>query len=288
MVTAGNSSIKPMAMQVVPESLSGRIVKESGGFLVAEAASAATGLGVVAVADWLIPKPIMKFASQTISKVVVEPYLETIENTVSKFCKLDECKVDPSVSREERAERIAKTMIVFGAAYVASMGVKLFARRKMNELTGIIEHIPAKLPSSATLWDKVKYNATFQFMAPQEKLIFLADEGVHLGALYLLNNQLAPFTDDMIKRSTKVIQSTTGVSEQKAHEIANMAWIWEASNGLGAAAGMAVIAGNHAAGLATKGYLGKILANKLPSESLSHVEKLAVNEAAASHVSLGA
>ena len=288
MATTGYNKINSLAASKTVESLGGKIVKESGGFLVAEVASASVGLGVVAIADWLIPKPVMKLASQTISKIVVEPYLDTIESTVSKFCKLDECKVDPDTPREQRAERIAKTMIVFGAAYVASMGVKLFARRKMNEITGILEHAPAALPAGATMWDKLKYYGKFQFMAPQEKLIFVADEGVHLGALYVLNNQLAPFTDDMIQRTSKVIQRTTGASEPKAHEIANMAWIWEASNGLGAAAAMTVIAGNHAGGWATKGVLGKLLANKIPSESLSHVEKLALKEAANPHLSMGA
>lgn len=287
MVSSGYNNINPPA-GYASETMGSKIVKESGGFLVAEAASAATGLGVVAVADWLIPKPIMKFASKTISKLVVEPYLDTIESVVSRVCKLEECKPDLKVSREDRAEKIAKTMIVFGGAYVASMGVKLFARRKMNEITGIVEHIPAKLPPTATLWEKVKHYGTFQFMAPEEKLIFLADEGVHLGALYLLNNQMAPFTDDMIKRSTKLIQKTTGVSEAKAHEISNMAWIWEASNGLGAAAGMAVIAGNHLGGWSTKGMLGKILQNKLPSDSISHVEKVALKDAASSQLTLGA
>jgi hypothetical protein len=270
------------------ESVGSKIAKESAGFLVAEGASAATGLGVVAIADWLIPKPVLKLASRTISKIVVEPYLDTIESTLSRFCKLDECKVDPGVPREERAERLAKTMIVFGTAYVTSMGVKLFARRKMNELTGIIEHVPRELPAAATLLEKLKYYGTFQFMAPQEKLIFLADEGVHLGSLYLLNNQMASFTDDMIKRTSSMIQKTTGASETKAHEIANMAWIWEASNGLGAAAGIAMIAGNHAAGWSTKGFLGKILANKLPAEEMGHVEKLAAREAGHAHATIGA
>ena len=55
-----------------------------------------------------------------------------------------------------------------------------------------------------------------------------------------------------------------------------------------AAAAMTVIAGNHAGGWATKGVLGKLLANKIPSESLSHVEKLALKEAANPHLSMGA
>jgi hypothetical protein len=277
---SGNNNIISPAGAHSHDTLGGKIIKESGGFMVAEMASAATGLGVVAVADMLIPKPILKFASQTVSKIIVEPYLDTIESTVSKFCKLKECQVDPDVPRAERAERIAKTMIIFGGAYVASMIVKLGTRRKMNEIAGIIEHVPAKLPASATLWDKFKYFGGLQFMAPQEKLIFALDEGVHLGSLYLLNNQLAPFTDDMIRRTTRMINKTTGLDEHKSHEIANMAWIWEAANGLGAAAAITAIAGNHAGNWSTKGWLGKVLANKLPSEPLTHVEKLAAQSAA--------
>ena len=78
------------------------------------------------------------------------------------------------------------------------------------------------------------------------------DEGVHIGALYLLNNTLAPFTDHAIKSTSSIIQKATGCSETKAHEVASMAWVWEAANGLGAVAAMGIIAGNHSFDLSRK------------------------------------
>lgn len=214
--------------------------------MVAEMASMGVGLGVVAVADLVIPKPMLKFASKCLSKCVVEPFLDPIEHTMSRLCKLEECQIDPSKPREERAEAIAKTMIVFGGAYVASMLTKLHTRRAVNKHFGIHtdDHIIAPAPN-ATTWQKVKHYGTLSHWTPQEKVIFAMDEGVHLGSLYLLNNTLAPFTDEAIKTTTGLIQKVTGCSKEKAHEVASMAWVWEAANGLGALSAMGIIAGNH-------------------------------------------
>ena len=230
-----------------------KIALESGGFLVAEMVSAVTGLGVVAVADMIIPKPILKGAAKCLSKCVIEPFLDPIENGLTKICKLEECQVDPTKPRAERAEQLAKTVIVFGAAYVAAMQAKLLTRHKINDHFGIHSghaHIPPA--ANATTWEKVKHYAKLKHWSNEDKVIFATDEGIHLGALYLLNNTLAPQTDSMIKSSTKVIQRVTGWPEEKAHEIASMAWIWEAANGLGAIAGMGMIAGNHTIGLSNK------------------------------------
>lgn len=250
------------------------IALESGGFLVAEMASMAAGLGVVAVADLVIPKPILKFTSKCVAKCVVEPFLEPIEKGMGALCKLKECQVDSSKPREERAEDIAKTMILFGGAYVASLLVKLHTRRGWNNHFGITgdDHI-IHPPANASTWQKIKHYGLLKHWTPQEKVIFAVDEGVHIGALYLLNNTLAPFTDKAIQSTTNIIQKTTGCSERKAHEIASMAWVWEAANGLGAVAGIGIIAGNHKfdlsrrlADLVTKPTHADLLKRKLLSE----------------------
>lgn len=245
-----------------------KIARESGGFLIAELASMATGLGVVAIIDSVIPKPAMQFASKAIAKTVVEPFLDPIEKCMAKLCKLEECQPDPSKSRQERAEGLARTMIVFGIAYIVSMETKLHTRRAMNKLVGVLEELPIAPAADASLWTKVKHYGTLSHWSPQEKMIFAADEGVHLGSLYMLNNSLAPFTDEMIKSTTKMLQRTTGMDEKKAHEVASMAWVWEAANGMGAVAGIGAIAGKHALGW-PRGVIGKAFGNG------SHVEKLA-------------
>jgi hypothetical protein len=274
-VSSGNSTITERRHL----STGSKIARESGGFLIAEAASMATGLGVVAIIDSVIPKPIMKFAAKALGKTVVEPFLDPIEKCMSKICKLEECQPDPSKSREERAEGLARTMMVFGLAYVLSMEAKLHTRRAMNKLVGVLEELPHGPAANASFWQKVKHYGTLSHWSPQEKMIFAADEGVHIGSLYLLNNSLAPFTDEMIKSTSKMLQRTTGMDEKKAHEVASMAWVWEAANGLGAVAGIGAIAGKHALGW-PRGVVGKAFGQG--SQPASHVEKLAEQTALAS------
>lgn len=245
-----------------------KVALESGGFVVAEMVSAATGLGVVAVADIIIPKPLLKGAAKCVAKCVIEPFLDPIERGLSKICKLEECQVDPSKSRAERAEQLAKTLIVFGGAYAASMEMKILTRHGINDHFGIHSgHAHIKPAAGASTWAKVKHYGTLKHWSAEDKLIFAADEVTHLGALYMLNNTLAPFTDRMIKSTTGVIQKTTGLSEKKAHEIASMAWVWEAANGMGALAAMGVIAGNHGFNLSNR--VGRLMVGE------THVDKLA-------------
>lgn len=245
-----------------------KIALESGGFLAAEMVSAMTGIGVVAVADMIIPKPILQGAAKCVAKCVIEPFLEPIENGLSKICKLEECQVDLSKPREVRAEQLARTIILFGAAYAASMEMKLLTRHGINDHFGIHSgHKEIPPPPDAKFWDKVKHKVMLRHWSAEDKVIFAADEGIHLGALYLLNNTLAQQTDSMIHSSSKMLQKYLNWTPEKAHEVASMAWIWEAPNGLGALAGMGIIAGNHTMGLSNK--IAKLF---LPD---SHVDRLA-------------
>ena len=261
-------------------SVTENIAIESGGFLVAEGVSIAAGLGTVAIADKIIPKPLLDYGSQILGKVVAEPLLDTYDSLAAKFCKLEECKHDKDESRAVRGQKLGRGMIVFGTAYLVGLGTKLITRRAWNDHHGFKENHPAKLPKGTPFGRKIEHVARFDYMSPHEKMIFLADEGVHYGALYLMNNQLAPCTDHLIRGTTSFIHKTTGFDEKKSHEIASVVWIWDAANILGAAAGIAAIAGAHAKGW-PKGWAEKILANKPRPGDISHVEKVVEKAASA-------
>jgi hypothetical protein len=238
-----------------------KIRRESLGFAVAEGVSMVTSLGVVAIADQLIPKSIMSGVCKTIGKLVIEPFLLTpLEWVESKFCRLEECQIDKSVPREKRAENMAKTILIFGAAWALSLEAKLRTRRYMNNYLGVSSHeVESILPrEGAGMWEKFKHYATFSHWHPEEKMIFAADEGVHIGSMFLMNNQFSKQTDTMIKKTTDIIQKTTGMSEKKAHEISTMAWIWEVPNVLGGLAGLGAIAMKHAHNWPNAGPLKKL------------------------------
>ncbi|MBY0407043.1 MAG: hypothetical protein K2Q01_05075 [Rickettsiales bacterium] len=239
--------------------------------------AAATGIGVVAVADMLIPKPLLSGAAKCLAKCVVEPFLDPIERGLSKICKLRECQVNPDEPREKRAEQLAKTLLVFGAAYAASLEAKFLTRHGINRYFGLHGGHNARIApaANATTWQKFKHYGTLKHWSAEDKAIMFADEGMHLGALYLMNNTFAPFTDRMIKDTTGVIQKQTGWTKEKSHEVASMMWVWEAANGLGALAGMGIIAGNHKFDLSNK------LARLFVKET--HVDKLAKQSALSTH-----
>lgn len=232
-----------------------KIIAESGGFAVAEFVSMATSLGVVGIADQVAPG-LIKSASQVVAKTCIEPFLDTIEGGLSKICKLKECQPDPNKTREERAEGIAKTLIVFSAAWAASMAAKLYTRSKLNELAGLK---PDRLPTSGS-WIKDQWNSVVAEMKdPNTRRIFLADEGLHYGSILLMNTVGAPITDEVINSTSNVL-TKCGMSEKKAKELSSMAIIWELPNLLGMAGGIGTIIRNHNSG--------------------SHVEKLAAVRAA--------
>jgi len=211
--------------------------KETAGFTIAEFASMVTSLGVVGVADQIAPGSIRN-VSKALSKTVIEPYLDKIESLMGRVCKLEECKVDPSQSRQQRAEQLAHTLIVFGAAWSLSMVAKFATRRAMNHAFGIKDK--PIIPTGNWLKDKV----LFRILHPDEWRIGLTDELVHYGSLIMLNTGAAPYTDEMIRANTNILKKM-GMPEKKAHELSAMAMIWELPNFLGLLAGIGVISHKH-------------------------------------------
>lgn len=209
---------------------SGRVHLEAAAFVPAELVSMSVSLGVVAIADTVAPGMI-KDMSHALGKYVFEPYLDYIEGGINSVCRLEQCKIDTSKPREERAEALAHTTLVFGAAWAASMIAKMETRRFLNNMTGVSEEAVA----GKKWWQ-------FWKMTNHEKVIFGLDEGVHYGSMLLMNTAGAPVTDNMIE-SSKNILVKCGVPEKKAHEIASMVMIWEVPNFLGMVSGIAGING---------------------------------------------
>jgi hypothetical protein len=246
------------------KALHGKIVTESGVFALAEFASMAVSLGVVGIADQVAPG-LVKSASQAVSKTCVEPFLDTIEGALGKVCRLKECQPDLSKSREERAEALAKTMIVFSAAWAASMGAKLLTRGAVNRWTGVNPH---ELPKSGN-WFKDQWNTiNAELKNPETRKIFLADEGIHYGSILLMNTAGAHVTDEMIN-STGNLLNKCGIPKHKAHEIASMAIVWELPNLLGMAAGIGSIAQNHLKGAS---HLEKLTAMRESVPAAAHAK----------------
>ncbi len=226
----------------------GNIAKESGGFALAEMVSMSTSLLVVGIADTLAPN-LIKDASKFVGKHVIEPFLDPIEGTLGTICKLKECQPDKTKTRAERAESLAKTMIVFSAAWATSMAAKLYTRGVVNRLTGVNEHV---IPKSGN-WFADQYNTiAAEIKDPNTRRIFLYDEGVHYGSILLMNTVGAGATDELINTSSSVL-TKMGIPEKKARELSSMAIIWELPNFLGMAAGIGAIFQNHFKGAQAKG-----------------------------------
>lgn len=233
-------------MSMNTRSVRRNIGLESGGFAAAELLSMGTSLGVVAIFDKVMPQSLMDSATNTVAKVVVEPYLDTIEKTLAK-CHLQECQADETKSREERACRIARGIVVFGSAYLISLAAKFALRKKMNKWTGVDDHAP--LPAHATTWDKVRSHIPIIGYTRDANMIMLADEAVHIGSLVYLNTAASKFTDEHITKMSGILEKL-GVSPQKAKEVSTMAMVWEVPNFLGMMAGGAAIFGKHTKGWA--------------------------------------
>jgi len=205
------------------------VLKEGFGFIVAEGTSMLVGLGVFAATANIAPG-IINGVSNALAKTVIEPFLDPIEHAMAKVCKLEECKTDLSVSREERSRNIARTLMLFGASGVAAYGSKIWTRRAMNHQFGI--------ESDETNWWNILK------LSRKEKIIFAADEGVHYGSMILLNTGAAGVTDDFI-RTVQNVMEKCGMSKKKAHELAGYTMVWELPNFLGLIAGLSAIYATH-------------------------------------------
>jgi hypothetical protein len=243
-----NEPLTNIAKTTTPMSVRNAIGRESAGFLAAEGVSIGVSLGVVAIADKLIPPDIMKNATQVVAKTCIEPFQDGIEKLLDK-CKVHECRVDRTKTPEQRAEEYAKVLMVFSSAWVLSMVAKVHARRGLNHVLGVADEQIEKIAEDASVFKKIANHIPFVNWTKAERMIFMADEGVHLGlgGLILFNDKVAGFADDQITHMTNMMQKM-GLPQQKAKEISNMAVIWETPNIAGALAGFTAISGRHAFG----------------------------------------
>lgn len=232
-VKTGSKALRSVASN--GHTVTQNIAMESAGFAVAEVVSMATALGVVAVADQIAPA-VVNSASDTLAKYLVLPHLEPIEHMLDKACKLEECRRDDTLSREERARRISKTLVVFGASWAAAMTSKIYTRRHINQHLGIVE--PPQ--EQGKWWEFWK----FFRLSRKESIILAADESVHYGSLVLANTGAAPVTDEVI-RATKNTLIKCGMPEDKAQELSAYTMIWEMPNFLGLLSGLAAIYATH-------------------------------------------
>lgn len=222
------------------------VVLESAGFGAAEFASMGVSLGVVAFMDKIVPKGIMNGAVNFVAKNVVEPNLDFIEKNMKK-CRLEECQVDESKTREERARRLAKGVVVFGSAYITALGAKMIVRDKFNKHYSIGGGDKKPLPTDAGIIRRAVHHLPFVGASKDANMIALADEAVHIGSLVYLNTTASRFTDDHIHKLSNTLEKL-GVSPQKAKEVSTMVMVWEVPNALGTAAGVGAIFGKHAYG----------------------------------------
>jgi hypothetical protein len=247
---SGNGNGKSKLAMTFSRIVNSPVTHECGAFGIAEGVSMVTSLGVVAVADQLVPKELQSHVYQAVGKVLEPCLLDSFEWAKSKFCKLEECQVDKSKSREERSQEMAKLILVFGSAWAISMAVKLATRRFLNSKFGVLDdkHTPV-LAKDASIPKRIAYHTVpWKYWSPEERMIFTADEGVHYGSIFLMNNQGAAVTDDVIKKTASIIHKVTGFSERKSTEIADMLIIWEAPNFMGMLTGFGAIAGKHKLG----------------------------------------
>lgn len=210
---------------------------ESVGFTVAEGVSMGVSLVTVGLLDTLAPGMVKK-ATKVVAKTVIEPHLDTIERTMKKVCHIEECRVSDNQSREERAESLARAIVLFTPAWFLSMGAKVYTREKMNKHYDIKD---GYINPQKTFMEKTFYKV----ISPYAWKIFVADEGMHYGSLIYLNTRGAEYTSDMIKATSNMLQKQVGMSKRKADDLASMAMIWELPNVLGWGAAMGMIFGKH-------------------------------------------
>jgi hypothetical protein len=220
-------------------SVGKRVALRTTGFGVAEGVSILASLGAFAYVDKISPAGVDAL-SKTLSKIVVEPYLDNIEWGLSKVCKLEECQHDREKTREQRALDLSHNLVKFNASWAVGMIAKIMARKKMDTAL----KIPYDNGHSTPWWQ-------FWKMSKPELRLFVADEGVHYGSLLMLNTGVANVTDEFIRTTTNVLEKC-GMDHDRAHELATYSLVWELPNVLGFASGTTAIALNEAS--AAKGH----------------------------------
>lgn len=236
---------------------------ELTGFLGAEILAEGVWIGAAAITG-MIPKSMMHAAASAVGKVCIEPFLDPIEKTLGKVCKLKECQPDPSLPKSERAERLARTILVYAPAIAISLEAKVATRKFFNKRMALRADTPTRmLPENASMWQKITHYGKLRHWSPQEKMIFFVDEGTQIGSFLVLNNQLAPFTDDMVKSTSGVLQHAFHMKKEKADEWGAATWLWVVPNSMGAIGAAAMIAGRHLADW-PKGWVGRVLGRKGP------------------------
>lgn len=193
-----------------------------------------------------IPEKQLDNWAHFLGKHLVEPYLLDGYESVSKqVCHLKECRIDTSKSRDERAVDAARTMIV----YTPPLALSLVAKNEIRHWVHDRFKHPSTPQCTATLNPTLKQQAyskiPFIGWSPTDRMIGLADEGVLLGSMYVMGNQLSGVSDEMIKSLTGVMKKTFGMSEKKAHELATGTTMWAIPDAMGFLAGSAVIMGKH-------------------------------------------
>ena len=245
MTTNGNSVIHSAA-----KPGSGKLWQELSGLGAAEIVGAVVSTGVIAYADKVAPGA-TKAITKTISKIAVEPFLDQWEGGLKFFCHLKECQPDMTKSRQERAENIAHTITVFGAAFVPSLAAKLATRRGINEFCG---------HGDGHAWWKVwRPNA-------HDTRVFAWDEGIHIGSALAINTFGAKAGDKIIQGTSNVLQKVLGWPEKRAHDVATLVTVYELPNFIGLAAGSGAILHDH-----FKAQKAADLHKLVSSTSLSHV-----------------
>lgn len=209
--------------------------KESAGMVLGEVTSQVVSAGVFGVSELIAPK-LVKSASKVMSDNVITPNLEFIERTLNKACKLKGSLPDMSEARHVRVENWGRLFVLFGASWVAAMLAKLAIRQVSNEKFSVKHEEP---PNGNWFHDKVLYRN----MSKHDWKILVADEGVHLGSLVVMNTAMAKHTDSTINVATKIIKGL-GCQPQKAREMAGYLTVWELPNLFGLLAGLGVI-GHH-------------------------------------------
>lgn len=255
---AGNGKIKINGNGKTPLK---NTAEEIGGFSVAEVAGAVTSLGAMYLMQ-KVPDAILDPVT-TVMGHVIQPVQVPLENFVGKICKLEECQPDKDKPVEERAKGTARAMLIAIPAIAAAWYAKFAIRRFWNKTLGLEDS-----KSGAKDWQVWK-------MTPEEKMLFIGDEGVHLAsALAMQNHPMSDKTDNLIRNMTSTIQGVFGIDKNRAHDLATMIALHEIPNLLGAITAGGIIYGRHQYGW-PNGWVGRVLGKKAEEEighglSVSH------------------